>query len=317
MKTLLITNLSSDLGQRIARLLSARAAVRVIGTAARGSIPQNESWEVFSPPQTRHQLVELLRSEQVDTLLHLDVLGEEQPAQHGETTFLHNVQGSAELLGACAAAKVRRVVLRSSSMVYGAHVRNPAFIEETRALSTRRQFGLLREYIALDRFASEFAATHPAVEVLCLRCAALVGDGISSPLARYLAQPAPRMLLGFDPRMQIMHPDDAAAAFTLATTSSATGALHIAADDPLTLKHLLRLAGKQPVQIPTVLLDGAVRLGMQRTLLGAWPWHRDFLRFGCVVDTRRARAKLAWQPLYTAHTILRDLQHTKVIPVYA
>jgi UDP-glucose 4-epimerase len=134
-----------------------------------------------------------------------------------------------------------------------------------------------------------------------------VGGGIWSALAHYLAQPAPRMLLGFNPRIQLLHPDDAAAAFALAVHSSATGALNLAAADPLTLKQAVRLTGKQPVNVPEPLLHVASWAGLRGSLPGGWPFERSFLRYACVADTRRAQAVLGWQPRHSSKACLRDL----------
>jgi UDP-glucose 4-epimerase len=109
------------------------------------------------------------------------------------------------------------------------------------------------------------------------------------------------MLLGFNPRIQVLHPDDAAAAFALAARHTASGAVNLAAADPLPLAQAIRLAGKQPAPLPGMLL---------RTT--DWPYGRDFLRYSCVGDTRRARAVLAWEPTYSARSILRELATNEV-----
>jgi UDP-glucose 4-epimerase len=207
------------------------------------------------------------------------------------------------LLGACVAAGVRRVVLRSSTLVYGARADNPAFLHEERPLARIRQSGLVHNYREIDTFAADFARQHPDMHIILLRCAGLVGGGIWSPLAHYLAQQSPRMLLGFTPRIQVLHPDDAAAAFALAALSNFNGAVNLAADDPLPLAQAIRLSGKQPSPLPGALLRGS-----------DWPFGHDFLRHSCVADTRRARRALGWQPSCSAQRALceraADDEHT-------
>jgi UDP-glucose 4-epimerase len=292
--TVLVSARESNLGGRVARELEHRQ-VQTIGLP--GGI------EPADP-----QFVDMLRDERVDTVVHLTLSGEEQPAYHGEETLQHNIINSMVLLGAYARAGVRRVVLRSSTLIYGAHRRNPAFISEDRPPRLSSLTGLLREYAEIDMYAAEFARTHPAVEVVRLRCAGLVGDGIWSPLAHYLARPMPRLLLGFDPRVQVLHPDDAAAAFVLAALGGATGAFNIAANNPLTLVQAVRLTGKQPLPVPGLLLNGRTPPGQWRSTSGAWPFPERFLRASCVADIRRAAQKLGWTPRHHAKDILRSLK---------
>jgi UDP-glucose 4-epimerase len=292
--TVLISTRESNLGGRVARKFEHRQ-VRTIG------LPGD-----IGPTDPR--FVDMLRDERVDTLVHLTLAGEEQPAYHGEETLQRNIISTAVLLGACARAGVRRVVLRSSTLVYGAHMRNPAFITEERPPRLHGLTGLLREYGEIDMHAAEFASTHPAVEVVRLRCAGLVGANIWSPLSHYLAQPMPRLLLGFDPRIQVLHPDDAAEAFVLAALCSTTGICNIAANDPLTLVQAVRLTGKQPLAVPGLLLNGRTPFGQRRNTSGAWPFPENFLRASCVADTRRAARELGWTPCHHARDILRSLK---------
>jgi UDP-glucose 4-epimerase len=144
------------------------------------------------------------------------------------------------------------------------------------------------------------------LHIAILRCAALAGGGVASPLARYLAQAAPRTLLGFDPRIQVLHPADAAVAFALAAVSTFAGPLNIAADQPLTLAHAIRLAERRPLPLPGPLLDLASITGAQ-ALPGLLPFPLAFLRYPCVADPRRARAELGWQPQYSAVEALQHL----------
>lgn len=312
MKTILINTADSLLGTTVAQALQRtgmqpRGGLRLLGMAER-PLAQPGPWTaVHTPPVAGHALTDFLRDEQVNVVVQVDVAGEEQPVRDYEAALQQHVLGTMLLLGACVAAGVQRVVLRSSTLVYGAHARQPAFISEDHALSRSGQTRLLRNYVEVDTFAQTFARKHPGLEIVVLRCAGLVGDGIWSPLTHYLTQPHPRMLLGFNPRMQVLHPDDAAHGFALAALGSATGAYNLAANEPLKLLQLIRLAGQQPVVLPESLLTVAGAFGYQRSILGAWPFGQGFLRYACVADTRRAQRELYWQPAHAAKASVRTL----------
>jgi UDP-glucose 4-epimerase len=292
MTTILLTGSAEQVAGRVACLLRDRADVSLR--------------EMGRP--TAPDLAAALRAAPVDVVLHLGMRGEEEPAPADEPRRSENLADVRAVLDACVEHGVRRVVLRSSMLVYGARKRNPVFIGEQQGIFRAQQAGLTRDYAELEALAASYAGAHPALDVVLLRCAGLVGGGISSPLARYLVQRRPPTLAGFDPRIQVLHPDDAAATCVLAALGSVRGPLNIAADPPLTLMHALRLAGSTPAPTVGPLHDLAVQMGVSRPLAAdTWPFRVRFLHYACVGDTRRARHALGWQPDISSYAALREL----------
>ena len=303
MTTILINGIDGLIGARVAQLLSERPGLRLIGLGdATPPAPVGRA-EWLTARLSGNQLVELLRAEGVTAVIHLAFAGAERPATSREAAVQQNVLGSMELLGACAAAGVKRVVVRSHTGVYGASPLNPTFIDEDRPLARGSLSGLLRDYAELEQFVGEFAAQRPELSVVRLRCAPVIGGW--SPLGDYLRQPGPRKLAGFDPCIQLLHFEDAAAAFALAATAPASsGAYNLAADDTLCLSQLIKQAGQQPVALLEPVVSAGLALG-NLGMLGHWPFDLSFMRHSCVADTRRAKEQLGWAP---AHSAVESLQ---------
>jgi UDP-glucose 4-epimerase len=292
MTTILITGSEEQFAGRVAGLLRERPGVHL--------------HEVGQP--TTPALAAALHAAPVDVVLHLGMRGEEHPAPADEPRRSTNLAAVRAVLDACVEHGVQRVVLRSSVLVYGARNRNPVFISEQQGILRAQQAGLTRDYAELEALAATYAATYPALGVVLLRCAGLVGGGIGSPLARYLMQRHPPTLAGFDPRIQVLHPDDAADACALAALGSMRGPLNIAADPPLTLMHALRLAGSTPAPTVVPLHDLAARLGVGRPFATEeWPFQARFLHYACVGDTRCAQRALGWQPNISSYAALHEL----------
>lgn len=307
MTNVLITGIGTLLGARLAQRMSALPQTRVIGLGRRMPIAPVGDAAVLTATLNGTQLAELIAAEQVTTVIHLEFAGEEQPVHSREAAVQQNVLGSMELLGACAAQGVRRLVVRSSSLVYGALPDHPAFVTEDRPPQRPRQAGLLRDYVELETFIGEFLRRQPNLQITVLRCAPLIGGGVWSPLARYLAQPEPGVLFGFDPRIQVLHLDDAVEAFLLAATAAATGIFNVAGDGPVGLIQAIRLAGRQPRAVTDMLTGFAALFGRSHVSLKHWPYDLEFLRYNCVVDTRRAQRELGWAPQHPAAAALREL----------
>jgi UDP-glucose 4-epimerase len=311
MTKILINGLGSPLGAAVARRLSERPDVTIIGLAQTLPPAPIGRAEWLTARLKGRQVAELLRAEAVEVVIHLDFAGADAPHANREAAIQQNILGSMELFGACAAAGVHRVVLRSHVGVYGPLPSNPIFITERRPILRTGLSGLLRDFSEVEQFAAEFSEPHPALCISVLRCAHMLGAW--SPLTDYFTRPNPPMLVGFDPCLQLLHIEDAAEAFALAALTPATGAFNIASDDTLALSQAIRTAGQQPQSIFEPLLGLAATFGGGAPL-GNWPYAVGFLRYSCVVDTNRAHSELGWAPTYTATDILHALRRNGQAP---
>lgn len=305
MTTILINGIDSHLGAQVASLLSAEPGVTVIGLGRERPPAPIGRADWLTARLSGEQLVTLLKAEGITVVVHLAFAGEEGPVESREAAVQQNVLGSMELLGACAAAGVSRVVLRSHSWIYGASPLNPIFITEERPIVRGGISGLLRDYAEVEQFAATFAAQHPELTVVRLRCAPLLGA--PSPMADYFSGPAPRTLLGFDPSLQLLHLDDAAAAFASAALGTGSGPYNLAADDTVCLSQAIKLAGRQPMPLLEPVAALALTLG-GRSIMGSWPFDLAFLRHSCIVDTGRAKRELGWAPVHTTVDTLTALR---------
>ncbi len=295
---ILITGIQSRFAQLVGAVLAACVGVRVSGVGA--SLETASTVDSVGPMPRGRELATMIRALAPDVVVHLDQPGEETAG--GRAGQLQTI----DLLGACVAANTPRLVFRSNTYVYGATVENPAFIPETQPLMLAASPGLQTDYVAIERAIAECAADHPAMAIVILRCAPMAGSGVDSPLLRYLYQPRPLMVGGYDPRIQLLHADDAVIAFVLAAVGNTHGAYNLAAADVLTLGRAIRLAGRQPFALGSMAFSGSrLLLPLTQTLRKSLPFDPAFLQYACVADTRRATEELGWIPQYTAVDALR------------
>jgi UDP-glucose 4-epimerase len=297
MRKVLINGVGGVLGARVARRLCEQDDVAVIGLGRREPNAPVGRAEWFVAQLSGLQLVELLEAEQIDTVIHLDFAGDNGPPESHEAAVQQNVLGTMELLGACARADVKQVVVRSHSWVYGANPLNPMMIDERRPVARSDLHGFLRDLAEVEVFMGEFAAQHPNLNVVSLRMAPLVGT--KSPLIAYFSQPGPRTLIGFDPSLQLLHIEDAVSALVHFALTPCAGAFNIAADDAVCISQAIRLCGQQPMPTINAMIKPSAMIG-DRSQLRRWPVDVSFLRHSCIVDTYRARQELGWVPTRSA-----------------
>ena len=315
--TILVTGVAGYWGARVATRLGKEAGLHVLGLD-RESPPQEIKGLDFIQADVRNPLlVKLLETEQVDTVCHLAFV---ETAQPNEPAFDLNVVGTTKLLSACAEAGVRKVVLKSSTAVYGARPSNAAFLTEEHALRGSKRCGTTRDLLEIETFCRDFRHRCPQPTLTILRFASIVGTTADTPLTRFLKIPRTPTLLGFDPRMQLIHEDDVVEALAHAILKDVPGIINIAAEDIIPLNKMRGLAGKRPISIPHLLAywgrDKLARYGQHSH--EHMPIEPDYLRYSWVADLRRMREELGFAPFYSAEDTLREFaehQHTSPLQV--
>ena len=305
MTTVLVTGLEGRLAQLTAALLAQQGA-RVVGLAGYPLESPPEGVELHVLGLRGAPLREVLRDSAAEAVIHLAQAGEEQPVRQGGSG---NVLTTVELLSACATSGVRRLVLRSSTLVYGALLNQPLLRTEEAPLLLRGHGSPRHDDVEIERFATGFARKNPQIAVTVLRCAPLAGGRISSPLTRYLRRLAPPTLLGYDPLIQVLHSSDAAITLALAAlVEGVSGTFNLAAEGPVKLSQAVRLAGRQPLPLPAAAFEAGPPLAtLARLLPGDLPFPLAFFRFACLADTRKAQTQLDFTPRRSSHDALREL----------
>jgi len=242
----------------------------------------------FVRADTRNpSIATVLRDHEIDTVVHFGA-----PAC-GEGVFADTapgplakeltVIGTMQLLAAASRHEpLRRLIVGSSAVVYPSTHRSPALSDE-KTVVTVRGTARMPDVLELESYVHQFADKRPDVDVSVLRLSDVVGPALPGSLGRVLRRAIAPMVAGFDPRVQLLHVDDAVAAVADVLTSGTTGTLNVAPDDVLLWSHLVRLAGRRPVPIPAVLVPEQLR---------------SLLRFGNVADNEKLRRLTGWSPKY-------------------
>lgn len=312
MRRVLINGVGGVLGARVARRLCEDADVTVIGLSRYEPVAPLGRAEWLVAQLNGLQLVELLEAEQIDTVIQIDFAGTEAPVSSREAAIQQNVIGTMDLLGACLRAGVQQVVVRSHSWVYGASPLNPMMIDERRPVARSGLRGFLRDLAEVEIFMGEFAEQHPDMRVASLRMAPLVGGW--SSLIDYFSQPWPRMLIGFDPVIQLLSINDAVEALAHFALNPCSGPYNLAADDAVCISQAIRLCG----QLPSPTIESMIvrsKRDVSRDQPQYWPVDVNFMRHTCVVDTHRAKHEMGWAPQYgAADSIIATRQNGQAPP---
>ena len=307
----LITGVSRYLGARLAAQLAADASIeRVIGVDANALEPAallRLGRTEYVRADIRNPLIaKVLAQARVDTVVHAAV-GTGRGAGGRAPTKEVNLVGTMQLLAACQRSEtVSRVVVKSTTAVYGSGPRDPAAFTEEMAAAGQPRGGYAKDAVEVEGYVRGFMRRRPDIAVSILRLASLIGPTVDSPLTRYLAMPIVPTSLGYDPRLQLVHESDAVEVLRLATVDAHPGVYNVAALGVVYLSQAIRRAGRfrLPVPAPAISLVGGIVRNSGVIEFSAE--QASFLNFGRVVDTSRLRAEFGYTPRLSTEQALRS-----------
>src|SRR5436190_12922366 len=304
-----ITGISSHWGAELARRLERDPRIEYLaGIDTEPPAVDLERTDFIEADARTPVLARLLPSTGVDTVVHCGILRWPEPGKPSRVLHDINVIGTLQLLAACERTEtLERVVVRGSAAIYGCEGPSPLFFTERMAgeqpLRTRWQ----RDVAELEAYFDNFARRHPRLTCCMLRYQPEIAAGLQTPLVRYLTLPVVPTQLGFDPRLQLLHGDDATGALEAAVHNPARGAVNVAPSGAISLSRILRLARRPSLPVPHPIFGPALaRLGDR---LGTGSLYGDavrLLRFGRGVDNRRLREEVGYEPAYDAEGAVRE-----------
>jgi UDP-glucose 4-epimerase len=112
------------------------------------------------------------------------------------------------------------------------------------------------------------------------------------------------MLMGFDPLVQLLHPDDALDATAAALERPVAGAFNIVPRAAIPLRSALHLGAKVPVPVPHPLAYAVSDALWAAGLAEAPGAFLDYVRYLFVADGARAERELGFRPRYSSREAL-------------
>ncbi len=300
-RVVMVTGVSRDAGAHCARELAADDRLEtVIGVDV--VPPRADLGKVrFVRADIRNPVIaKVIAAEGVDTVVHSGVVATPGSAGGRSSMKEINVIGTMQLLAACQKApEVRKLVVKSSTTVYGAGPRDPALFTEEMAPRAISQSGYSKDAVEVEGYVRGFARRRPDVIVTTLRMANWIGPTTDSPITRYFAMPVIPTVLGFDARLQFLHETDGVEAIKHAVLNDVPGTFNVAGDGMLSLSQAIRRLGRPSVPLPSFTASSAGMVVRRARMADFSPDQISFLTYGRGVDTTRMRSEFGFEPAYT------------------
>ncbi|MEU4329450.1 NAD-dependent epimerase/dehydratase family protein [Nonomuraea dietziae] len=296
-----VTGASSGIGRELVAKLATNADFRrvVAIDEQRGDV-QDVTWRVID---VRDPLL-ANRISDIDVLVHLagDYALDSDPGERRA----YNLRAAQTVLTASAAARVRRVVLVTSAMVYGAAPENDVPLPEDSAVAAEPDTGVVGDYLEIEALVRRAARSHPGLEVTVVRPAAIVGPGIDTVITRHFESPRLLTVKGCTPRWQFCHVDDLLSALELAARGVVTGVVAVGSEGWLEQEQVEELSGIRGFELPAGLTFGTAQRLHRLGITPAPATDLHYVVYPWVVDCANLR-EAGWKPAWSNEAALEQM----------
>ena len=240
----------------------------------------------------------------VDVVVHADL--DLAPDSDARTRRAFNVRGAQTVLTAAAAGRVGRVVLLTSSMVYGARPDNAVPLPEDAPLAADADSSVAGDLLEIEQLARRSPRTNPGMAVTVVRPAALVGEAVDTLVTRHFEAPRLLTVKGCAPRWQFCHLDDLTSAVEFAVGGGIDGQFAVGCDGWLEQDAVEQLSGLKSIELPARLTFGTAQRLHRLGVTPAQAMDLRYVVYPWVTDCAALRAA-GWRPRYGNAEVLQML----------
>ncbi|MCA9519768.1 MAG: NAD-dependent epimerase/dehydratase family protein [Myxococcales bacterium] len=258
----------------------------------------------LTDPSADEEIAEILKYHEVDTFVHSALLS--NPTHRSYWAHEFEVIGTMHVLNACSEAKIRRFVLPSRTMVYGAHPSNPNYLSEGHPLRGESTSRWVRDKVEAEKQVAAFAKENPECAVAVLRFAPILGSGVNNFMCRHFARQVIPVVAGYDPLMQFLHPDDALRALRLTLDGEVRGTYNIVPTGVLPLSSILALGGRIPLPIPSFVLYPMTEVLWNAAMVDVPSVFLNYFRFVWAAAGDKARDELGFVADYAVRDVVAE-----------
>lgn len=244
------------------------------------------------------------RISDIDVVVHLagDYAVDSDPRERRA----YNLRAAQTVLTASAAARVRRVVLVTSAMVYGAAAENEVPLPEDAPVAAEPDTGVVGDHLEIEALARRSLRSHPGLEVTVLRPAAVVGPGVDTVITRHFESPRLLTVKGCSPRWQFCHVDDLLSALELAARGVVGGVVAVGCDGWLEQEQVEEMSGLRRFELPAGLTFGTAQRLHRLGITPAPATDLHYVVYPWVVDCTSLR-EAGWKPVWTNEAAFEQL----------
>lgn len=299
MSRILITGAAGAVGQTLLHEL-ADSAHDIIATDIRPptDLPARAQFQVVDVcgPDAARVISEV----NPDVVIHLASIVTPPKGLSRDSQFAVDVTGSKNVLAACIAAGVKRLVVTSSGAAYGYHADNPVPLCETDPLRGNSAFAYADHKRQVEEILAQARKSDPQLEQVIFRVGTVLGEGLENQITALFRKPRLLAIRGANSPFVFIWTNDLARILRRAAEDGPVGIFNVAGDGSLSVPEIAARLGKPVMTLPGWLLRAALRIAKPLGLSRYGPEQVVFLEHRPVLDNSALKDSFGYTPKLTS-----------------
>ncbi|MDZ7865393.1 SDR family oxidoreductase [Acidovorax sp.] len=302
-RNILVTGADGFLGRGVVAALARRPGTgTVVALDVREVPPERRQPGVTYQAQDVRDpaLAATLQRHAIDTVVHLASIV--TPGRDSNRAFEYDVDvnGTRNVLEACAAQGVRHVLVSSSGAAYGYHADNAPWLTESHPLRGNESFAYAHHKRLVEEMLAAWRQSHPQLAQTVLRIGTILGERVDNQITALFEKPRLLAIRGSDSPFVFIWDEDVTGALLHALDGAAPGCYNLAGDGALTIHQIAARLGKRTLDLPAWLLQSALFVGSRLGVSRYGPEQLDFLRYRPVLLNTALKEQLGYVPRKTS-----------------
>ncbi len=244
---------------------------------------------------------DLIRNERPDVVCHLASIVTPGRESTREFEYSVDVLGTRNVLEACLAGGVTKIVVSSSGAAYGYHADSPSELNETAPLRGNPEFAYSDHKRIVEELLADYRFRHPQLKQLVLRLSTVIGSTVRNQITALFDKPVMFGISGAGTPFTFIWDRDLIEVFVRGCTHPVDGIFNVSGDGVLTLSEIAKIQGKPYLSVPAPILAMALVALKTFGLTRYGPEQVGFLRFRPVLSNRKLRELFPDLPSKSTH----------------
>ena len=252
------------------------------------------------------EFTDFMKEQKIDTVIHLATIVTPGKKRNREFEYSVDVLGTQNVLEACVAAGVKRIVVTSSGAAYGYHADNPEWLVENDPLRGNEEFAYSHHKRLVENMMAEYRETHPELEQIIFRIGTILGQNVSNQITALFEKPVVLGIQGSESPVVFIWDQDVVDCLIQAISNEATGIFNVAGDGAVTITELSRLLGKKMLRLPASVVKNGLFVLKRLRLTQYGEEQINFLRYRPVLDNTRLKTQFGFTPSFSSREVFQN-----------
>jgi len=293
-----ITGVAGYFGRKIMERLERNDEVeKVVGISRRKYEHSFTKLDYHRMDVRSDKLEELFAKNEVDAVVHLAFIL--NPIHNKKEMRSIDIEGAKNVLEASKHAGVKKIIMTSSTTVYGTWPDSPVYTEES-PVRPHPTYYYSRHKVEIEKMCNAF---NNDIALTIFRPCLVLGPTTEQFYSKLLHWPILPLVGGSNPEMQFVHEDDIGRAYEFFLMNDHEGIFNIVGEGTITWKEVIETAGKRAVKMPDSVVYPLLKALWGLHLVGIPPEILDFVKYRWVASGEKAK-KVGFAPQYTSKEAL-------------